>query len=1183
MDPVTTFSLASSIITVVDVSVKSMQKCREVYEEGSTLRNLDTEEIARHLYDENATLEKSMTKTPQSQLEGNREISELSAKVSETARHLLQELERVKTGSKRNVFATARKLAKTAFKSEYLKETQKKLENYREMLEFKILQRLDFRSLKLREDCRELDERVQRLIISLNDGHKSIEHIVTAENQLTQDSIIQFFKDRDEEREASRISSARLQKARKSLWFPEISSRQEDIAEAHPGTCEWLLHDDLRNFATETSLRETDHYCSQVDSGKRDTNTKLQQELSESRARFLDWLVDGKGIFWFTGKAGSGKSTLMKNLASHRKTEGYLRKWAGEADLLTPSPSFFCLGFGSSSLQKSLRGFLRSLLWQLTSRRPDLTSTVITQSGYESDVDNMENDFQAMNIWTEARLRTALKQFLSKKPQRLFFCIFIDGIDEIEDNANELKHFLEVLDDLKATPGVKLCAASRPEQRLRFVFGACPQTRLQDVNKKDILQATQDELLSSLSSMFPDQEKKIRNLISAIALKAEGVFLWASIVIKDIDTGAKNADSLDMLYARLDNLPNELDNLFRRMTESLDPLYRSEMETYLQILLVRGTEYRLTLMHFALLNPEVQIHLRNGDWKYFKSQEFIKLCQKTEIRIHVCCAGLVEVAKEVKGENIRYLRGLKMYNVSDEVATRIQALGIRTVQFIHRSVQEWILAHSDKILRGSNWILRGNLDLFSCVSGYLSLLPELNEEANCLLSPRDVGSLFIDVMTIASNIDALSGHSIVETVERAEQILQNVNQRTKLRLLRRCQGGYSFETFNMLFRSRVFFRDYLGLAAAFGLYNTVSSSIEFYGRDRVENLTQALINCLNGLDSLVMDGWYSIQVLTRIAMTITELLRRGADPMISIDILHDSVWTFEMSPWVCFIRIISSDCFAEELGEADDILGRAADPEIFIKALESATRAFVTAGADCEGQSFLYAIIVKVPDDAVVREPFIMFQESILAYLKRTIGLVELHNAGKPFNHLNTTYLSRICSCLEERNVSYPGKWHPTSKLPFRINSDGPPKLAFGPREASSQLLFMDRGRFGREVINGFVRRLSTSMDISFPPIEMHHDMMERLKDSISISTCELTSLGAIQTSWNSPAGVYFVWPKAQVAGSVELPNGLTNFTALIKYHAGINKDALSTPQSLRKLYNSDLLSEGEDPIILSE
>ena len=65
----------------------------------------------------------------------------------------------------------------------------------------------------------------------------------------------------------------------KSLYFPEIHSRQEEIANAHKKTFQWIFDE----------------------SG----------EKVRPWSNFIEWLEEGSGTYWISGKAGSGKSTLM--------------------------------------------------------------------------------------------------------------------------------------------------------------------------------------------------------------------------------------------------------------------------------------------------------------------------------------------------------------------------------------------------------------------------------------------------------------------------------------------------------------------------------------------------------------------------------------------------------------------------------------------------------------------------------------------------------------------------------------------------------------------------------------------------------------------------------------------------------------------------------------------------------
>lgn len=74
------------------------------------------------------------------------------------------------------------------------------------------------------------------------------------------------------------------------------------------------------------------------------------------------WLEGSGGLYWVSGKAGFGKSTLMKWLVEESRTTKLLELWAGNKRLLIADYFFWSSGSG---VQKSLSGLLRSLLYQL--------------------------------------------------------------------------------------------------------------------------------------------------------------------------------------------------------------------------------------------------------------------------------------------------------------------------------------------------------------------------------------------------------------------------------------------------------------------------------------------------------------------------------------------------------------------------------------------------------------------------------------------------------------------------------------------------------------------------------------------------------------------------------------------------------------------------------------------------
>lgn len=64
------------------------------------------------------------------------------------------------------------------------------------------------------------------------------------------------------------------------LGFSEIRSREERVADAYTRTFEWIFQG--------------------------------SDDCPGQWSNFVDWLQSGDRLYWITGKAGSGKSTLMK-------------------------------------------------------------------------------------------------------------------------------------------------------------------------------------------------------------------------------------------------------------------------------------------------------------------------------------------------------------------------------------------------------------------------------------------------------------------------------------------------------------------------------------------------------------------------------------------------------------------------------------------------------------------------------------------------------------------------------------------------------------------------------------------------------------------------------------------------------------------------------------------------------
>jgi hypothetical protein len=182
-------------------------------------------------------------------------------------------------------------------------------------------------------------------IVMLNEREESAQN--STMNLFQLDSSATFlrekyslFKDPLEEEESLR-KSVSIQ-ILNSLLFSTINDRYERVAEAHERTFEWIYND--------SPFEET--YWS----------------------NFADWLQHGDGLYWIQGKAGSGKSTLMKYICDNPLTNRYLTYWAGEHPLHTAESYLWNIG---TTLQKSQSGLLRKLLYDVLSQSPDLLPIIL--------------------------------------------------------------------------------------------------------------------------------------------------------------------------------------------------------------------------------------------------------------------------------------------------------------------------------------------------------------------------------------------------------------------------------------------------------------------------------------------------------------------------------------------------------------------------------------------------------------------------------------------------------------------------------------------------------------------------------------------------------------------------------------------------------------------------------------
>ncbi|KAJ0274370.1 hypothetical protein Brms1b_008773 [Colletotrichum noveboracense] len=93
--------------------------------------------------------------------------------------------------------------------------------------------------------------------------------------------------------------------------------------------------------------------------------------------------------------------------------------------------------------------------------------------------------------------------------------------------------------------------------------------------QKDITLFATEKLIEN--TMFAQlqrlDDKSARALIDEVSGKASGVFLWVTLVVKSLLEGLRDGDKIQDLRSRLDDLPPDLQSLFRKLLEDLEPSY----------------------------------------------------------------------------------------------------------------------------------------------------------------------------------------------------------------------------------------------------------------------------------------------------------------------------------------------------------------------------------------------------------------------------------------------------------------------------------------------------------------------------------------------------------------------------------------------------------------------------------
>ncbi|KAH7127517.1 ankyrin repeat-containing domain protein [Dactylonectria macrodidyma] len=322
-------------------------------------------------------------------------------------------------------------------------------------------------------------------------------------------------------------------------------------------------------------------------------------EWLRQHATFQDWIKRDRSLLWIKGKPGSGKSTLLKCMLCTAEEELVLR----DHSIVL---SFFFHGRGTE-LQKSLLGLFRSLLHQLSLRVPESLSTLVDT--FKKRCDTI--------VW-----------------------LFVGALDECgEENAVHPIDYLKLL-ITKLSPTThpfRVCFSCRHYPILELDYGLA--ISMKHVNHEDIATFVKTQL-STLG------KGTASTITDTITRRADGVFTWARLVVKDVLTLTRKGEGVRRIQVEIQRIPPDLDDLYDGLLRSMEQRARSRR--------------LIQWICFSTSPPSIE-ELR---WAMAEPDEYTRDDETMERKINTLSCGLVETVW-----------------FSDS----------RIMQFIHQSVEDFFI------------------------------------------------------------------------------------------------------------------------------------------------------------------------------------------------------------------------------------------------------------------------------------------------------------------------------------------------------------------------------------------------------------------------------------------------------------------------------------------------------------
>ncbi len=260
------------------------------------------------------------------------------------------------------------------------------------------------------------------------------------------------------------------------------------------------------------------------------------------RRQFEDWLDEKHSMkrLWISGAPACGKSYLAKCIISKLKALG----------------KSVIYGFlhESNPKENNVRDLLAATLQQALSIEPRLIREFLLP-GFETA--------QGPDIWSQDTLEKLWPKVMARVSAERPIIVIIDGFDEIERKCQKV--FLECLGDFgkesQAPNNLRLLFFSREYPRLPIDSGKHEFARYA-ITTKDTeadIAVTVDGHLKELGRLGDYTPELLTKIGEEIPKAANGMFLWANLILEDLERAVPTEEGLQEL---LDDLPEGIAKLY---------------------------------------------------------------------------------------------------------------------------------------------------------------------------------------------------------------------------------------------------------------------------------------------------------------------------------------------------------------------------------------------------------------------------------------------------------------------------------------------------------------------------------------------------------------------------------------------------------------------------------------------